>query len=515
MMRNASAKEQKESLTGQAIRGSFWNTSWGILQRIGGAIFTIVLARVLLPEKFGLYNLVLSTALAITIFADKGINETLTRYLSEYIGKKKEAGKYFRYILGLKILFISLFSLLLMAAAYPLSYYFFDKPAAFLPMIIAAFFVFIYSLELFFSGIFFVYKKIYYVSMKESIFQAARITGVLLIFLIGIEMEIAKVFVIMIASSILSFCFVIIKTRKIAPELFAKTEKLDEMNKKRVFNFLSFFTLTSVSYVLLGNIDSIMMGRMIEETSTIGLYKAAFALVASISGLFGFSQVLLPIFVKIRNKNLEGAFNKVIRYTMMLAVPASFGLIAVGDYVLALLYGKEYASSYLALAVLSFMTIFGTQVSLYINLFVTKEKPKAYISALASVIIINIILTYAGIKIFGGFGREYLIVGVALANILSWAVYSQWLMVLAHKKLGIKTKHGYMFGQIAAASVMLGAIYLLRKLIVVSDFFIVNVIYMALFVIAGVAVYLAALYAIGGVTKEDIQMIRNIIFRKY
>jgi len=48
------------NLAGQAVEGAAWNTSAGLIQRIGGIIFTIMLARFLLPEGFGLYYLAIS-----------------------------------------------------------------------------------------------------------------------------------------------------------------------------------------------------------------------------------------------------------------------------------------------------------------------------------------------------------------------------------------------------------------------------------------------------------------------
>ena len=71
---------KKESLTSQTIKSSVWNLSYTIIQRVGGLVFTIILARILLPESFGLYSLVISIALIFMTFSYGGFDQTFIRY---------------------------------------------------------------------------------------------------------------------------------------------------------------------------------------------------------------------------------------------------------------------------------------------------------------------------------------------------------------------------------------------------------------------------------------------------
>ena len=104
-------------LAKQVINTSIWNLIYSIIQRIGALIFTIILARFLFPENFGIYSLVISIAFIFMTFADLGIDNVLIRYLSSE--KKKSA--YFRYIFKIKFLFSSIVSLALLIFAYPIS----------------------------------------------------------------------------------------------------------------------------------------------------------------------------------------------------------------------------------------------------------------------------------------------------------------------------------------------------------------------------------------------------------
>ena len=68
------------------------NASWGfassLANRAGGLIFTIILARFLLPEKFGIYSIVLSVSMLFFTFADLGVNSTFVRYISLALQKQ-------------------------------------------------------------------------------------------------------------------------------------------------------------------------------------------------------------------------------------------------------------------------------------------------------------------------------------------------------------------------------------------------------------------------------------------
>ena len=56
--------------TGQAIKNSAYSFSTILVQKIGAIIFTIIIARLLMPELFGLYNLALTTIGLFVVLSD-------------------------------------------------------------------------------------------------------------------------------------------------------------------------------------------------------------------------------------------------------------------------------------------------------------------------------------------------------------------------------------------------------------------------------------------------------------
>src|SRR3989304_1272392 len=90
-----------------AIKNFGYQFSSVFILKLGGVLLTIILARLLLPELFGIYGLVLSIITLAISFTDLGITETALTYISKSIGnnKKDKARSYFRFFLRIKGLF--------------------------------------------------------------------------------------------------------------------------------------------------------------------------------------------------------------------------------------------------------------------------------------------------------------------------------------------------------------------------------------------------------------------------
>jgi len=506
-------KKEKISLTQQAVSGSFWNVLTSIIQRIGGLVVTIILARILLPKGFGVYNLVLSIALLFTLFTEGGINNAVVRYLAETGKNKKKTKLYFRYTLKLKLIILLISSGLLALLAFPLSLIVFKKPEILVSLIFASFFIFVYSLGNFFSSLFFAVKKVEYIAVKEVIYQFSRVFIIgIVIWLAFSYLNVIYVMIILTFSSLIALIFIFYKSHNLFPYLFKKEEPgafLSKTDKKRIISFALAITVTSISYLLLGNIDTIMLGALVNSASQVGIYRSAFTLAASISGLFALGQVLLPIFVQINKIRLEDAFNKVFKYSMIFAIPAAFGLAILSNYFIVLIYGYEYIDASLPLIILSFLIIPGIQVSLFSSLFLTKEKLKEYTYLLATVIIMNIILNFILIKLFSYYFPSLIATGVAIATLSSWLIYSIGLDIITRKNLKIHSDLTLFVKPTIASLIMITIIYFLK-----IRFVNLNILSGVFLVLVGVAVYFLIMILIKGIVKDDFLLIREIFIKR-
>ena len=65
--------KKKESNIDSIITNAFFQTSTGFIIKFGGLLFSVLLARFLLPELFGIYSLALTIIITLVTFTDFGI----------------------------------------------------------------------------------------------------------------------------------------------------------------------------------------------------------------------------------------------------------------------------------------------------------------------------------------------------------------------------------------------------------------------------------------------------------
>lgn len=502
-------KEKENSFVKQAVEGSFWEGLTSVIQRGGGLIFTIMLARFLLPEGFGLYSLAISITAIFFMFAQGGIDKTFIRYLAHSI-KTKSKKNYFHYIIKIKLVALIVLSAVLVLVAYPLSTFILNKPSLFAPLLLAGLFTFVLSLDQFLASFFFVLKKVKYTTYKEIIYQIVRIVLLFIAFEYVYKNPSAPhAFIVLVIASLLALLYAITKVHQINPNLFKKGTQLSSEEKKKIMHFSFFISLASVSIVFLDSIDSFMLGWLIPDLATIGLYRASFVIMAAVSGLLTFSLVLLPIFTQTKDEELESVFNKTFRYLALISIPAVFGLIALGKYFIVLIYGHEYLGATASLYILSFLVFISIQVELFMQLFSAKEKPKEYLPLLLVILFSSLILTFAFVKYGSMFSGIAATVGAAVASVVSWSAYLIGMRILAKRKLGIHTNLTVLIKPLIASIIMFGGIVLINNL-----FGSVNLIKGLLLVIIGVGIYVAMLYILKDIHEED-KMVFSMVSEKF
>ena len=99
---------------GLVIKNSIYLFSSNLIAKLGSFIFIIILARMLMPELFGLYSLSLSIILIFSGMADLGIGVTLLRFVSRELGRKnnEKAMAYIDYLARIKFILVFLYPFL-------------------------------------------------------------------------------------------------------------------------------------------------------------------------------------------------------------------------------------------------------------------------------------------------------------------------------------------------------------------------------------------------------------------
>jgi len=499
----------KESgLKERVLKNSFWSFGSAIVSRFGALIFTVILARILMPENYGLYSIVLSTAMIFYTFVDLGINQTLARYIAFALEKQKASlSAYYRYLLKIKFILTLVASILLFVLAYPLSYYVFRNSNLFLPLLVAAAYIFVLSFDSFYTQIFFSLEKLKYYNIKEFINQTLRIGSLLIIFgFIPLVYRVVGVFGMFALISLILIIYSLYYTKKLMPEIYEKPRTT--INKSKINKFIGFLTIASISAILFSQGDAVLLGIFLKP-EYVGYYKAALALALGVVGLLSsFNLVFLPVFTKLKKKKIEHSLNTIIKYLSILTVPAVFGLFILGKYFIRAFYGYNYMAAALPFYFVVFIIFPAVFVNLFLTVFSAEEKPQKFTKAIIITTILNISLNIILIKLFLNVSEQWATAGAGIAALASWAAYFFITLNIIRSDLKIKVSFIHAVKPLIASIIMAISLYYLIHFL--GD---INVIKGFALVFLGMIIYFLLLLIIGGVNKEDLNLLKLAIKR--
>jgi len=425
--------------TGLVIKNSFYQFSKNITAKLGSFIFTIILARLLLPEMFGLYSLALSTIMIFAAISELGLGQTVIRFISKEFGKKRKKLKANLFYLGkIKIILIFFSAALLLILAKYIANNFYQKPI-FLALLAGALYIIVIQIIAFLQPMLQASNCFKVIFKREIIYQVIRIILVPLVVIFAIRSSLSNEVNLMLIILFLAFSlfitslFLFFDVRKIYLKKIQqeKTNKLQK-KQKRTINKFFFATATLVlSGIFFGNIDKVMLGRFV-DSEFIGYYTASFSLIGALTILIGFAAIaVLPIFSRLKGKRLEKGFKKTIRITLLFSVGAFLATLILANFVIWVIYGKEYILATNILRILSLLLFIIPIAGIYQSYYLSQGNPKKVAKFLIIATFFNIILNYILITLLLKHSSLYATYGAAIATIISQFFY---LMGLSLKK---------------------------------------------------------------------------------
>lgn len=469
-------------LARKVLKNSFFNSGRALISGVGGLIFSVALARLLSPELFGIYALALSVCFFI-LQLDPGTGYALVRYVSDAIGKNDlvAARGYFRFLLKIRFVFGLLASILLFVLAKSLAFAVFHKPDLFIPLQILSAFIFFYYFSDFLDSCFTAFQNFKYPAIRVSIYESSKfifaVPFAFLGFFYGVYFGIAAATVI---TFIVMFSFLLKKYQVIIKGEDTKVER------RRVLRFMGFISIGSISGVFFSYVDMIMLGMFLPAEYA-GYYKAAANIVFGIGGLIAISNVLFPVFTQLESESMEGAFQKVFKYSSILSFPLAVSLAFFSDQIIKVIYGVEYLPAVSALIILSPIIIFNS-IDFFDALFGAKERPEYGIAISILSLMLNVTLNYILIFRIG-------MVGVAIATTLSRLFKIVVNGFFSKKYLNLSPDAGSISKPIFATLAMFGFLYFFPNPATLGAGI--------LELIIALLVYFAVLLLIKGVGKED------------
>lgn len=460
------------NLKQKAIKGGFWVFAVRVISRILSFLRLVILARLLVPEDFGLMGIALLSLATLETFSETGFQQAL-------IQKKKNIEEYLNtawttQILRGIILFIILFSLASYAVA------FFNAPLA-RPIIQ------IISLSLLvqaFTNVGIVYFQKELEFNKQFIYELG---GTLADFMVAI-----------VAASILRsvwalvFGFLAGSIARLIASYFIHPWRprldFDLVKAKELFGFGKWIFGSSILIFLVTQGDDILVGRLLGVVA-LGFYQMAYKVsnLPATEITHVISQVTFPAYSKLQNNmpKLREAYLNVLRLTTFLSFPIAGLIFALAPDFTKIFLGEKWLPMVPAMQVLALWGLIRAIGATTGPVFHGVGKPRITTIMQLIALVLLIILIYPLSIRFGILGTS---LAVVFSTLISTLVASY--MVVRVTKWGIWNFCKIVTYPLIGMAIIISSIFILKTYWISSigtpEFF--------LFIFLGIFIYFLTVY---------------------
>ncbi|MBT3303907.1 flippase [Candidatus Woesearchaeota archaeon] len=400
-----------------------------ILATLIGYITRAVLARSLQPEQFGLFYAVLSLMTFILIFTNFGFGSSLTKHVSEFVSKKdRNAMKtVIVFVSSIKLGLAVIASLILFFLSKFLAANYFKNPVAEVLLLFFAVILIISTFNSLLLNIFNGLQK-YFLMGGIQLFEKIMFLVFVLVFVYSGFTKNASLatfaYLVALALTGLVFVFVMLRQTRLSRLKFSPSKKLF----KKLSSFASASFLTSVSRVVIGYIDTLML-TFFTTLAQVGVYNVVYPTVLMLTVVGkAVNNVIFPmsseLWAKGLKDKLKAGMMMIQRVILVVLIPLALVLLIFPKLIITLLFGAPYASGYFAMQILALGVIFASMGTVYYSVLKGIGKPLEVTKIVGIGAVFNIVMNLILIPIWG-------IEGAALTTTLSYLL----MLILASFKL--------------------------------------------------------------------------------
>jgi O-antigen/teichoic acid export membrane protein len=493
--------QEKKLAVQEMVRGGGIVLIALIISYLFSFIYSILAARYLNVNDFGMLSLGISILGVGMTLAQLGITYAARRFVSFYVSKG-DFGRIKGTLIISYVISISggfLIGTLLFFASDQISAWFFHNEALSPILKIFAIIIPFSTFVLVSNEVFIAFKKPFYKAAVETLMdKVVRVLLLLLVIAFGgtvLHVSIAYLFGIFLAV--------------IASSFFLYKVSQSSLKSKAVYNYGEIIAFSmplffaSVFAELMRRFDKLLVGHFM-TSSDVGIYSIAFTFAELMSiGLVALSLLYYPIiagFLQKQKKKLIGQmFESITRLSFIITFPIFLLIILFAEETLNILYGPSYMPGRIALIILSF----GTMISVFLGptmytLEVFKE-PKKIFYVIVFTALLNLILDLILIPQYG-------IVGAAAAATISVIVQSIIFFHLTKKKIEIRFRLDYYLKYVASGFISIILIFVLKNIIRINN----NIFILILFGVSFIASYGILLVLLKSFTEEDKMLLTAI-----
>jgi len=432
-----------------------------IIAIVSAGLLTVVLARLLEPDEYGLLFLAISVLGMAELFSKLGIAKSAARYVAEY---KETDPEQLAHILGFAFIFnlgTTVIVCLILFIANEFVATVVGEPEIGPLLAIGVFYVAFHTLEQFARAGLQGFEAIKPASALIAIEGSSRLVFAVGFVVLGYGVVGALV------GYILSFGITaLIGLRHLYTRFYqtAPTGDIETGIRKRIAAYTAPLTLTSTANVIDKKVDTILVGALAGPVAvayyTVG--KQVIQFVNTPIAALGFT--LSPTYEAQKSKgNSETAariYEEALTHGLLLYIPAAAGLALVARPLVELVFGDEYLGAVVVLQVLAVYVVLLSMMELTSNGldFLGRARERAIIKGVSAVL--NVGLNILLIPMFGA-------VGAAIATVGTFALYTVGSMYIMHSELNLRIRYivRHIGAVLVVAGVMSAAVYILLGLV--------------------------------------------------
>lgn len=385
------------------VKGGLFLTISSVFVKLLSLLYIPILARVLGPENFGMYNLVFLLIPWFVMFSSFSMEGTMTKMIAEARAKRRSTDPYIRDSLVISMVFGAFFSLLFYAFSDLIAVYYFHDAGLgyYLKLISPA--IFFMSVNVVFMGILRGFKQLRRYAFFEVVKQVLFVSfGLGLV--VALNMGVSGAIVAILLCNFFIAVYVLFRYRHVF--------RLSILSKARgILSFSGSLLFLSIGLSVFFSMDKLFLGYF-ESKIAMGFYVSAFTIVGLLSMFTtAIRRSMFPFVTEAYSSGdllkTNVYLNKTIMYLLMVQ---GFFLIFLSQFsyeVISLLYGEEYVVSAGVLSVLLYSVIFTSLIIIFHIFLVAVGKMQRTYYVVCLSVLFSFLVNYLFISNAGMLGAAY------------------------------------------------------------------------------------------------------------
>jgi len=469
-------------------RGLLYSIISRVLFILGGYIIHVYLARLLGPEKYGVFGICIAVITICHVFLSSGVRQVVSKSAAIF----PRSAKYFLHKgVLIQLLISSLLGLLVIVLSKNIADFFNDKSLE-KPLYMSAMIIIVQSLFFAYMGVFNGLKKFGAENVLLSTYSIIRTIAAIVLVYFG--MEVLGGLAGFLIASVVALMLGIVLTSDLPGQKYYAA-KVSDLLKSSVPIIVIFSALTFIM-----NLDLLAVKYFVKGDEFAGYYTSAAAISQlTYRLLIAFGIVLFPFVSASYHENdvkqTQKYIREVVRFSLLVMVPMVFLFCIYANDVVTLVYGSDYHSAGTILRILIWGVLFLGFVSIFSHVMIGIEKEKVMLKYALVGIVLSLAANLLLVPRIG-------VVGGAISTTISACTVAILSYTYILQNFGITVNMKSVSKVVGALSIMLILSYALSNVDI-------NFILKAIMLYIG---YFGILILFREIGSSDINVVQRLVF---